>query len=508
MHQYLRIFSTNKDVGKGGLELLKVEQISGGYGEIPIVHDISFQVAKGEFLGILGPNGCGKSTLLKLISGILKPVVGRVTIDGENIENFPPRQLAKKMTILPQLQTNAFSTTVRETVAIGRYPHQSGFFSSWSDEDEEAVEKAMELTDVKKYEDASLEFLSGGERQRVFIAQALAQSSQLLLLDEPTNHLDIAHQKQILDMIRQEVTTHGLTVVSVFHDINLASLYCDHLLLMEGGRVKAYGEPHEIVIEEQIMDVYDARISIQAHPEQPKPQMTILPDLQEIIKEKRVSLSNVLRREDFIAFMADFPLKVLSSAVHNAGLGWYATFLNRTVPYDYNIDNVKTEFLQYIINNGFSPTNTVGMMTAVDTTKAIVKEYDAPFGSVIVIVTAGIGTAMDVSLAFERKEYQAIGTINTWVIINGKLSDEAFVQSMMTATEAKTKALQTENVVDKVSNTIATGTPTDSLLIAATQQGELLQYAGPLTEVGKVIGKGVFEATVEAIQIYKKEMEK
>ncbi|NLY78871.1 MAG: ATP-binding cassette domain-containing protein [Lysinibacillus sp.] len=487
--------------------MLKVEQISGGYQQTPIIHNISFQVEKGEFLGILGPNGCGKSTLLKMVSGILQPTSGNVYIDGDNILNLTSRQLAKKMTVLPQMQTNAFSTTVKETVAIGRYPHQTGFFSSWSEEDETAVVKAMELTDVKKFENAYLEFLSGGERQRVFIAQALAQSSRLLLLDEPTNHLDIAHQKQILDMIRKEVTENGLTVVSVFHDINLASLYCDHLLLMEKGKVKAYGEPHEVVIEQQIMDVYEARISTQAHPEQPKPQMTILPDLEERGKEKHVSLANIRVGEDFIAFIAEFPLKVLSSAVHNAGLGWYATFLNRTVPQEYNIDNVKTEFLQYIIHKGFSPTNTVGMMTAVDTKKAVIKEYPASFGSLIVIVTAGIGGAIDVSRAFERTAYESIGTINTWVIINGKLSDEAFVQGMMTATEAKSKALQSENIVDKLSNTIATGTPTDSLLIAATQQGELMQYAGPLTEVGKVIGKGVFETTVEAIQIYKREME-
>lgn len=487
--------------------MLKVEHIFGGYHQTPIIHDISFQVGKGEFLGILGPNGCGKSTLLKMISGILKPTSGTVFIDGVPIEKHSPRELAKKMTVLPQIQSNAFSTTVRETVEIGRYPHQTGFFSSWSEEDEKAVVKAMELTDVRKYQNTNLEFLSGGERQRVFIAQALAQSSELLLLDEPTNHLDIAHQKQILDMLRQEVTEHGMTVVAVFHDINLASLYCDRLLLMEAGRVKAYGEPHEVIIDRQIMEVYDARISTQAHPEQPKPQMAILPDFEVPEKETMVSLSNIKKGEDYIAFIADFPLKVLSSAVHNAGMGWYRAFINRTVLPEYDIENVQNEFLQYLVHQGFSPTNTVGMMTAVDTKKAVIREYPASFGSLIVIVTAGVGNAIDVSLAYERKAFQPIGTINTWVIINGKLSDEAFVQGMMTATEAKSKALQSENVMDKLTNTIATGTPTDSLLVAATQQGEYMQYAGPITEVGKMIAKGVYEATVEAIQIYKREME-
>lgn len=483
--------------------MIKVNNISGGYGATPIIQNISFEVGKGQILGILGPNGCGKSTLLKVISGIIKPSLGTVIIDGKEIEKYSSRKLAQKMTILPQLHANAFSSTVRESVSIGRYPHQSGFFSSWTEDDEQAVVNAMEQTGVKEFENTYLEYLSGGERQRVFIAQALAQRSELLLLDEPTNHLDIAHQKQILDMIRKEVIENGLTVVSVFHDINLAALYCDHLLLMDKGKMQAYGEPHEVIIENQIMDVYQARISTQAHPEQPKPQMTILPDLRDEIKEKEVTLDHIKIKEEYVELKTDFPLRVLSSAVHNAGLGWYENFINRTVSPYYEIENVKEEFFHYLFQNGFPPTNTVGMMTAVDTKRAVIKGYDATFGTVLVIVTAGIGNAIDVSRTIERESLHQVGTINIWVIINGKLSDEAFVQAMMTATEAKTKALQHEKVYDSISQTIATGTPTDSLLIAATQQGELMQYGGPITDVGKVIGRGVFEATVEAIQIYK-----
>ena len=484
--------------------MLKVHNISGGYGEVPILSDITFQVGKGKMVGILGPNGCGKSTLLKIISGIMSPALGKVFIDGRQIDDYSSRELARKMTILPQLHATAFSSTVRDTVAIGRYPHQSGFFSSWGPEDEKAVKKAMQQTDIEKYEDHYLEFLSGGEQQRVFIAQALAQASSLLLLDEPTNHLDIAHQKQILDMIRKEVTDSHLTVVSVFHDINLASLYCDEILLMEKGKVRVFGAPHEVLLEGEIKDVYETRISIQAHPEQPKPQMTILPDLQEQDSEEAITVDLLKINEEYIEFKSPFPLRVLSSAVHNAGMGWYANFINRTVAPDYDIDNVKEEYLQYLVKKGFPPTNTVGMMTAVDTKQAVVKRYELQASEVIVVVTAGVGNAIDVSQSYKRKDFFHVGTINTWVFINGKLSDEAFVQAMMTATEAKTKALQNEEVYDSVSKTIATGTPTDSLLIAATQAGELMQYGGPITEVGQVIGKGVFEATVEAIQTYRK----
>ncbi|MFC7685855.1 adenosylcobinamide amidohydrolase [Ureibacillus sp. GCM10028918] len=484
--------------------MLKVHNISGGYGATPILSDISFEVEKGRMVGILGPNGCGKSTLLKVISGIMSPTFGTVIIDGVDINDYSTRELARKMTILPQLHATAFSSTVRDTVSIGRYPHQSGFFSSWRAEDERAVKKAMQLTDIEKYENHYLEFLSGGEQQRVFIAQALAQASSLLLLDEPTNHLDIAHQKQILDMIQREVTENKLTVVSVFHDINLASLYCDEILLMENGKVKAFGAPHEVLLEEQIKDVYNTRISIQAHPEQPKPQMTILPELQNQSEEKVVKLDQIKIKQEYVEFKSHYPLRVLSSAVHNAGMGWYANFMNRTVQPDYDIEHVKEEYLQYLVSKGFSPTNTVGMMTAVDTKKAVIKKYEMPFGEVFVVVTAGVGNAIDVSQSYKRNNFFQVGTINTWVIINGKLSDEAFVQAMMTATESKSKALHHEEVYDYISNTLATGTPTDSLLIAATQQGEFMQYGGPITEVGQVIGRGVFEATVEAIQIYRK----
>ena len=189
--------------------MLKVEHITGGYGHEPVVKDVSFDVGKGNVLGVLGPNGSGKSTLLKLISGIIEPTAGNVFINERLMTSYSTKDLAKKMAVLPQLHANAFSNSVYDTVSLGRYPHQKGFFSTWSTEDEQAVETAMKQTGVLQYRETMMEFLSGGEQQRVFIAQALAQCSQVLLLDEPTNHLDISHQKQLLDMIRKEATESG-----------------------------------------------------------------------------------------------------------------------------------------------------------------------------------------------------------------------------------------------------------------------------------------------------------
>ncbi len=484
--------------------MLKVEHITGGYSHVPVVQNISFEVEKGEVLGILGPNGSGKSTLLKLISGIIEPTAGSVFIDERPMESYSPKELAKKVAVLPQLHANAFSNSVYDAVSLGRYPHQKGFFSTWSKEDERAVERAMEQTGVMQYRDTMMEFLSGGEQQRVFIAQALAQCSQVLLLDEPTNHLDISHQKQLLDMIRKEATESGLTVVSIFHDINLASLYCDRLLLMEKGCVKAYGAPHEVVLQEQITDVYRAEVSTYAHPEIPKPQITMMPE-QEGERQSLVSPEHFSITEDYVRLDVDFPLKVISSAVHNAGMGWYNTLLNRSIPQDYNIGDVKEETLQFLVENGFSPTNTVVMLTAVASELAAVRSFNGSQCSITVAVTAGVGNAVDVTRTHEREDIPHIGTINTWVVVNGKLSDEAFFQAMITATEAKTKALAEEGIRDLHTGTIATGTATDSLLIAATQQGEEMPYAGPITEVGKLIGQGVFETTIQAIRQYKQE---
>lgn len=487
--------------------MLKVENISGGYGNVPIVHNISFTVGEGRMLGILGPNGSGKSTLLKLVSRIITPTSGTVYLDEKAMQSYSPKALARKMAVLPQLHANAFSNSVYDTVSLGRYPHQSGFFSTWSDEDERAVQTAMEQTSIAKYRDTMMEFLSGGEQQRVFIAQALAQCSQVLLLDEPTNHLDIAHQKQILDLIRKEIVECGLTVVSVFHDINLASLYCDELLLMENGSVRAFGAPHEVILQKEIEDVYKARVTTYAHPEMPKPQITMMPQEVRQAEQPFVSQEHMLITNDYIRLQTDFPLKVISSAVHNAGMGWYNTLLNRSISPYYDISNVKEETEQFLQDHQFSLTSTVVMITAVQTKYAAIRTFTNEHCEIIIAVTAGVGNAVDVTKTWERQHDPHIGTINTWVIINGKLSDEAFYQAMITATEAKVKALAEENINDPHTNTIATGTATDSLLIAATQQGNEMPYAGPITEVGKLIGRGVFETTVAAIRNYKQHQE-
>lgn len=482
--------------------MLQIDNLSGGYGDKKIVDRLSFHVGKGRMLGILGPNGSGKSTLMKLISGVLAPIEGQVRIGGVPIDDFPPKELARKMAVLPQLHAHAFSHTVRETVSLGRYPHQSGWFSTWSEQDEAAVQEAMRLMNVSRYEETLLEEMSGGEQQRVFVAQALAQNAAILLLDEPTNHLDINHQKELLDTIKRQAIEKELTVISIFHDINLAAMYCDELLLMDKGRVIRSGEPHEVVRTHDVEAVYETRVSNHPHPELPKPQITLLPGVKRQSAGQQVRARDFHVTTEFVSYRSERPLKTVSSAVVNAGSGWFRNFLNRRVDATYNIDNSLEDMIGYIEDSGLKATDTVAMMTAVRTEHAIVRDYAGEFGSIVVAVTAGVGNGVDVSRAIARE--QRVGTINTWIMVNGILSDEAFIQAMITATEAKTKALQHEEVLDPLTGTIATGTSTDSCLVAATQQGEALPYAGPITEVGKLIGAGVFECTVEAIKLYRK----
>ncbi|WP_213422197.1 adenosylcobinamide amidohydrolase [Bhargavaea massiliensis] len=481
--------------------MLDVKELTGGYDGTPVVRSVSFMVEAGTVLGILGPNGSGKSTLLKMLSGLLPADSGSVEIGGKPISGYSRKAFARQVAVLPQLQADTFSHSVYQTVSLGRYPHQTGLFAGWSEEDERAVQKAMDQMGIAKYRDTEIEFMSGGERQRVFVAQALAQEAPVLLLDEPTNHLDIAHQQQLLDTIRRQATENGLTVISVFHDVNLASLYCDRLLLMDRGEVAALGTPDEVIDEQKMEMVYAARVRAGMHPKIPKPQITLLPAKEPENKLEIIRKTDFAVSSKFIYLDSRIPLKTVSSAVYRAGAGWFRHFVNRKVDAGYVTDNAEAEMRDWLHETGFPLTQTVAMMTAAMTEDAVIGEYGPSDTPVIVCVTAGVGNAVDASLGASRDAYA--GTINTWVVVNGHLSEEAMIQGMITATEAKAKAMQTEQVLDPLTGTVATGTSTDSLLIAATQTGIRYPYAGTVTELGQAIGSGVFECTAEAIRRYR-----
>ncbi len=481
--------------------MYSIQQLAGGYAGKPVIHNISFDIDKGQLFGILGPNGSGKTTLLKMLSGIVPASSGQILLKDKPIKSYGAKELAKIIAVLSQHSEQSFSYTVKETVSLGRYAHQKGWFQNWTDEDEEIVQRVMEQTGVAHFEHHHITELSGGERQRVFLAQALAQEPEILLLDEPTNHLDLSYQKELLDLLLDWTENRGLTVISIFHDLNLAGLYCDQLLLLNNGKIEKNDIPNEVLQEERVQTVYQTDVKKQPHPKVPAPQLVLLPEKG---KERSkgipvVGPSNLHFNMEYIALKSDVPLRSMSSGVVGSGTGWYQSFVNRHVNKNYNCDNHREEMVAYLKKHGFEPSETVGMMTAVYLEDVSFRFYEADGFSGLIVVTAGVGNAVDASLSPLHAGSIVPGTINTWIFINGDLTEEAYIQSIMTATEAKAKAMMDLEIKDQVTETIATGTSTDSILIAATQKGMRLDFAGTITPLGKMIGKGVYECTVEAI---------
>ncbi|EKN65728.1 iron ABC transporter permease [Neobacillus bataviensis LMG 21833] len=480
--------------------MLNVQHVSGGYADESVLKDISFQVKQGELFGILGPNGSGKTTLLKMISGILPIKQGEILIRGKRLQEYGIKQLAQMVAVLSQHSSQSFSYTVKETVSLGRYAHQKGWFQTWSKEDEDVVQRVMDQTGISSFQRKDIQELSGGEKQRVFLAQALAQEPEILLLDEPTNHLDLSYQKELLDLLKQWTMEKGLTVISIFHDLNLAGLYCDRLLLLEKGTININHIPNEVLQEDRIRDVYHTKIQKHPHPRVAAPQLVLLPEVERRKEIFEINEGMIWVSNEFIELQSPAPLRTMSSGVVGAGTGWHRTFVNRHVSKDYNCDDHRMEMAAFLKTKGFEPSETVGMMTAVvleDVAYGRVKLDDF---SVLVVVTAGIGNAIDASKSERHDLIHTPGTINTWVFVNGELTEEAFIQSIVTATEAKVKAMHDLKVMDKVTETIATGTSTDSILIAATQSGKVLEFAGTITPLGRLISKAVYQCTTEAIQ--------
>ncbi|MGP8299732.1 ABC transporter ATP-binding protein [Streptomyces inhibens] len=225
------------------------------YEDRTVVDGLDLDVPHGAVTVVVGPNACGKSTLLRALGRLLGPRRGAVLLDGTDLARIPTKKIAQSLGLLPQTPVAPEAITVADLVARGRQPHQR-WWQQWSQEDERAVTEAMARTDVAQLADRAVDELSGGQRQRVWIAMALAQETDLLLLDEPTTYLDIAHQVEVLDLIRQLNHDRGRTVVAVLHDLNQAARYADHLVAMKAGRIVAQGHPGEVVTAELVHEVF------------------------------------------------------------------------------------------------------------------------------------------------------------------------------------------------------------------------------------------------------------
>lgn len=231
--------------------VLSARGISHSYGRTPVLVGVDLQVCRGEVLGLIGPNGSGKTTLLRTLFGALRPKEGTVTFDGRPLAQLSSRLIAQRIAVVVQEPQSELMLSVADMVLLGRTPHL-GVFSRHSPRDDELAASALEKVGALGLAHRDVSELSGGEKQRVLIARALVQEADCLLLDEPTNHLDIGYQHQVLDLVRSL----EMTAVVVLHDLNLAARYCDHLMLLDQGRVCATGDVREVLRPELIEPVY------------------------------------------------------------------------------------------------------------------------------------------------------------------------------------------------------------------------------------------------------------
>ncbi|MEW2360222.1 ABC transporter ATP-binding protein [Spirillospora sp. NPDC029432] len=244
---------------------LHTEGLEIGYGDRPVVKDLSVRIPPGRITMVVGPNACGKSTFLRGLARLIGPSAGTVCLGGTDIRALPSRKVATELGILPQTPVAPEGITVVDLVGRGRYPHQ-GWFRRWTPADDDAVAAAMAATGTLELAGRPIDELSGGQRQRVWIAMALAQRTGILLLDEPTTYLDVSHQVEVLDLLADLNAREGTTVVAVLHDLNLACRYGDHLIAMKDGRVVTEGAPSEVVTEEVVTDLFGMPCRVVADP--------------------------------------------------------------------------------------------------------------------------------------------------------------------------------------------------------------------------------------------------
>ncbi|SFL13530.1 iron complex transport system ATP-binding protein [Paenibacillus sp. 1_12] len=265
-------------LGHDEMPIIQVDNVSKAFRAQTVLEQVSFTVEPGECFGIIGPNGSGKSTLLKLLSGIDKPESGRVLLDGRAAYSYPRKQLAQWMAVLEQDSLPPLGFTVREMIAMGRYPFQNWLGDEIATDAEQLIEDILKQLQLVELADRTMDRLSGGERQRVALGKLMAQQPRLLLLDEPTTYLDIGYQLQMMEWIREWQQKEKLTVVAVLHDLNLAAQYCDRLLLMQAGKTVTIGRPGEVIHSELLEPVYHTRPIVLEHPIYEVPQILLQAD--------------------------------------------------------------------------------------------------------------------------------------------------------------------------------------------------------------------------------------
>lgn len=255
---------------------VQVKDLSYSYEDTAVLKGLSFPVRQGEFFIVIGPNGSGKTTLMKVIAGLLKLQHGEIRIMGRPSKTYSRKAIAREIAFVPQLFTVDFPFIVSDVVLLGRSPHL-GIFGLESENDIALAQQAMAFTEVSHLVRRRLDQISGGERQRVLIARAICQEPEIIVLDEPTASLDIAHQLRILDLMEKMKKEKNITVIMVSHDINLAAMYADTLLLIHKGEMVKCGRPADVLKYQTLESVYGCSLLVDENPLGKQPRVTPVP---------------------------------------------------------------------------------------------------------------------------------------------------------------------------------------------------------------------------------------
>lgn len=252
--------------------ILEFHQIAAGYGNREILKDVTMAIREGDFAGLIGSNGTGKSTLIKCVSGLLPLKRGKIMICGRENTSLKSRERAQMVAVVPQSYHVEYDFTVEDIVMMGRNPYLS-FRKKESQTDRDIVEEAMQMTNTAVFRDRFYNELSGGERQRVILARAIAQKPRIILLDEPTSALDVHHQIEVMELITRLNRKEHMTVLAVLHDINMASRFCQRMIMLQEGVVTADGTPREVINRQNMESLYKMKLMIRESPLFHKPEI-------------------------------------------------------------------------------------------------------------------------------------------------------------------------------------------------------------------------------------------
>lgn len=481
--------------------MIKIENLIGGYMNCPIINGINLEIHQGEFFTLLGPNGSGKSTLFKLLTGQLPVMSGNIFLCDRDISTFSKLEKAKKMAVLTQESQVSFDYTVEEIVSLGRYPHQKGFLKQLSKSDRSVMEEVMEITNIRHYRNTPYRMISGGEKQRVLLAKALAQEPEILLLDEPTNHLDIKHTLHMLDLLKEWQLTKGLTIFTILHDLNIASLYADRVALLHQGSLLDVGDVDRLRNVDQLKKVYEVELNSGSHPTIAKPQILITPSYS--TSSNPVNFQQdywIEQSKDFLHVEFDQPLRTISNGIIGDGIQWSKHFCCFDKEKQ-NADSALETDLQQRLNDHSIPFNqAVAVMTSANLKELVIVKEEIEGIQMLAIVSTAMEEATDKTVNGYAESILAASSINIMLFVDAHLTDGALVTAYALAIEAKMKALQDLTSMPTPAIVATFDTTGDSLILGLSQQGERTANAGARTVIGKGISTILYQAVQEAVK--------